>query len=295
MNHLPVLLAETIELLNPRSGGIYVDGNLGMGGHSREILKRSAPSGRVIGFDLDAAALDMARKNLAEFGDRIDFVHDNFATLPERLEERGIKEVDGLLLDLGLSSFQLDSSERGFSFQGSEPLDMRMDKRQKITAARLLNTVSHDDLADIFYHYGEERQARRIASFVVEYRRTKDFINTDQLVEVVEKAIPRRFHPKKIHVATKVFQALRIAVNRELDNLQQILEQGSQMLKNDAKFCVISFHSLEDRLVKRSFQNDPSLSVVTKKPVMAGEDELLINPRARSAKLRTAKKIKETL
>jgi 16S rRNA (cytosine1402-N4)-methyltransferase len=282
-------------MLDPRPGGIYVDGNLGMGGHSREILKRSAPSGRVIGFDWDEAALDMARQNLAEFGDRVDFVHDNFAALQERLAARGIEEIDGLLLDLGLSSFQLDGGERGFSFRGSQALDMRMDKRRSLTAAKLLNTASADDLADIFYNFGEERQARRIASFIVEYRRQGNFVSTEQLVDVVERAVPRRFHPKKIHVATKVFQALRIAVNGELDNLLKILEQGPQMLKNDAKFCVISFHSLEDRLVKRAFQNNPSLSVVTRKPVIAGEDELLINPRARSAKLRAVRQRSSTV
>ncbi len=289
MIHRPVLLAEAVDLLDPRPGGIYVDGNLGMGGHSREILRRSAPSGRVIGFDWDEAALDMARHNLAEFGHRVDFIHDNFAVMPERLRGLGIEKIDGLLLDLGLSSYQLTGSERGFSFQGSEPLDMRMDKRRQLTAAKLLNTASAADLADIFYHYGEERQARRIAAFVVEYRRGKKFVSTDQLTDVVERAVPRRFRPKKIHVATKVFQALRIAVNSELDNLLKILTQGPQILKQGAVFVVISFHSLEDRLVKRAFQNNPSLSVVTRKPVIAGEDELLLNPRARSAKLRAVR------
>lgn len=290
MSHRPVLLTEVVDLLDPHDGGIYVDGNLGMGGHSREILKRSAPSGRVIGFDWDEAALVMARDNLSEFGDRVRFVHDNFAVMPERLAELGIKKIDGLLLDLGLSSYQLDSRERGFSFQGSQPLDMRMDKRRPLTAAKLLNSASLEDLADIFYLYGEERQARRIAAFVVESRRKRQFVTTDQLVEVVERAIPRKFRPKKIHVATKVFQALRIAVNGELDNLLKILEQAPQMLKNEAKFCVISFHSLEDRLVKRVFQTNPALSMVTRKPVVAGEDELRDNPRARSAKLRMAKR-----
>jgi len=288
--HQPVLLAEVVDFLAPRDGGIYVDGNLGMGGHSREILIRSAPSGRVIGFDWDEAALEMARGNLAEFGNRVQFVHDNFAALPERLAGLGIREIDGLLLDLGLSSYQLDNSERGFSFQGSQPLDMRMDKRRQITAAKLLNSASSEELADIFYLYGEERQARRIAAFVVEYRRKQPFVTTDQLVEVVERAVPRKFRPKKIHVATKVFQALRIAVNGELDNLVKVLEQAPQILKNNAKFCVISFHSLEDRLVKRAFQTNPSLSIVTRRPIVAGVDELRDNPRARSAKLRMAKR-----
>ncbi len=288
--HRPVMMEEVLSLLEPRSGGIYVDGNLGMGGHSREILRYSAPAGRVIGFDWDATALDMARHNLEEFAGRVDFVHDNFAAMPERLAELGISQIDGLLLDLGLSSYQLDGSDRGFSFQGSQALDMRMDKRRTLTAAKLLNTVSVDDLADIFYHYGDERQARRIAAFVVDSRKKIPFVTTDQLVDVIERAVPRRFRPKKIHVATKVFQALRIVVNGELDNLLKILDCSPQMLKKDAKFCVISFHSLEDRLVKRAFQNNPLLSMMTKKPVVAGEDELLVNPRARSAKLRMAKR-----
>ncbi|MFW8600620.1 16S rRNA (cytosine(1402)-N(4))-methyltransferase RsmH [Desulfobacterota bacterium M19] len=290
MAHCPVLLAETMELLSPAPGGIYVDGNLGMGGHSREILRRSAPDGRLIGFDLDTDAIAMARRNLAEFGGRVEYIHDNFANSPERLAALGIDEVDGLLLDLGLSSYQLDSSARGFSFQGKEPLDMRMDKAQDLTAARILNSASSEELADIFYFYGEERQARRIASFVVQARRKQEIITTDQLVALVSRAVPRKFQPRKIHVATKVFQALRIAVNKEMDNLLRILKLGPQMLKNEAKFCVISFHSLEDRLIKRAFQSDPSLSMVTRKPVTAGEDELRRNPRARSAKLRMAKK-----
>ncbi len=293
MTHCPVLLAETMELLSPVPGGIYVDGNLGMGGHSREILRRSAPDGRLIGFDLDADAIAMARRNLAEFGSRVEYIHDNFANLPERLADLGIDEIDGLLLDLGLSSYQLDSSARGFSFQGKEPLDMRMNKAQDLTAAQILNDASSEELADIFYFYGEERQARRIASFVVQERRKEKIITTDQLVALVARAVPRKFQPRKIHVATKVFQALRIAVNKEMDNLLRILKLGPQMLKNEAKFCVISFHSLEDRLIKRAFQSNPVLSMVTKKPVVAGEDELRHNPRARSAKLRMAKR--ETL
>ena len=290
MAHCPVLLAETMELLSPVPGGIYVDGNLGMGGHSREILRRSAPDGRLIGFDLDADAIAMARLNLTEFGGRVEYIHDNFANFPERLADLGIDAIDGLLLDLGLSSYQLDSSARGFSFQGKEALDMRMDKEQDLTAAQILNNASSEELADIFYFYGEERQARRIASFVVQERRKQKIITTDQLVAVVARAVPRKFQPRKIHVATKVFQALRIAVNKEMDNLLRILELGPQMLKNEAKFCVISFHSLEDRLIKRAFQSNPALSVVTRKPVIAGEDELRRNPRARSAKLRMAKK-----
>ncbi|MEN8142291.1 MAG: 16S rRNA (cytosine(1402)-N(4))-methyltransferase RsmH, partial [Thermodesulfobacteriota bacterium] len=215
-------------------------------------------------------------------------VRRNFAEIREVLTELGLPGVDGILLDLGLSSPQLDGGERGFSFRGSEPLDMRMDDRSSQTAAGFLNNLSKDDLADLFYYYGEERQARRIAAAVVAARVKKPFETTDQLVELVEKAIPRRFHPRKIHVATRVFQALRIAVNRELDNLAGILEIGSELLNRGGRFCVISFHSLEDRMVKRAFQKDTRLRILTRKPVRPTEEECLRNPRARSARLRVA-------
>ena len=199
-----------------------------------------------------------------------------------------IHRIDGLLLDLGLSSLQLDKSGRGFSFKGSEPLDMRMDERVRLTAAELVNKASEDDLADIFYYYGEERQARRIADWIVKARKQKVINTTDQLVDIVYHAVPRRFHPKKIHVATKVFQGLRIAVNRELENLKKILEDGAALLTPGARFCVISFHSLEDRMVKQAFRENPSLKVLTKKPVLPSAEECSRNPRARSAKLRVA-------
>lgn len=202
--------------------------------------------------------------------------------------ELGIGRIDGLLLDLGLSSLQLDGSGRGFSFKGSEPLDMRMDQRQATTAAELVNEASEEELADIFFYYGEERQARRIAERIVEERRKEKIVSTDQLVALVAQAIPKRFHPPKIHVATKVFQALRIAVNRELDSLEQILADGASLLAPGARFCVISFHSLEDRLVKQAFRENPLLEVVTAKPITPGREECLRNPRARSAKLRVA-------
>ncbi|MBU1546767.1 MAG: 16S rRNA (cytosine(1402)-N(4))-methyltransferase RsmH, partial [Proteobacteria bacterium] len=219
---------------------------------------------------------------------RVRFVHENFASIKETLMELGIGTIDGLLLDLGLSSLQLDASGRGFSFKGSEPLDMRMDQRQKTTAAELVNEASEEELADIFFYYGEERQARRIAEEIVEARRKEKIVSTDQLVALVDQAIPKRFHPKKIHVATKVFQALRIAVNRELDSLERILADGATLLAPGARFCVISFHSLEDRLVKQAFRENPLLEVVTPKPLTPGRAECLRNPRARSAKLRVA-------
>jgi 16S rRNA (cytosine1402-N4)-methyltransferase len=286
--HLPVLLDEVIHYLAPRDGGLYVDGNLGLGGHSGAILEASSPGGRVIGFDWDEDALAQARINLERYKGRIEIVRRNFAEIKEVLLDLGVGKVDGLLLDLGLSSLQLDGSGRGFSFQGSEPLDMRMDVRSPETAADLLNRASEQELADIFYLYGEERQARRIASCVVDVRRKIPLAATDQLVKIVENAVPRRFWPKKIHVATKVFQALRIAVNRELDNLEKILDSVADIVKPGGRICVISFHSLEDRLVKRAFRNNPALMLVTAKVVTAADDEILANPRSRSARLRVA-------
>jgi len=291
--HVPVLLAEVIEQLRPRDGCIYVDGNLGLGGHSEAILEHSAPDGLVIGLDWDEKALGMARERLMAYGGRANCVRSNFAEIDKVLADLGVPEVDGILLDLGLSSLQLEEGQRGFSFRGSEPLDMRMDDRVSDTAADLLNTASEEELADIFYYFGEERQARRIASAISAARVRQPFETTDQLVDLVEKAIPRRFHPRKIHVATKVFQGLRIAVNRELDNLARILETGSGLLKQGGRFCVISFHSLEDRMVKRAFLEDHRLKVVTRKPLRPSEEECRANPRARSAKLRVAERVEK--
>lgn len=288
--HASVLLEEVISFLAPRDGGIYVDGNLGLGGHSGAILAASGPSGRVIGFEWDERALLLARERLQGYGERLTVVRRNFATIKASLLELGIEAVDGILLDLGLSSLQLDESGRGFSFKGSEPLDMRMDERLAETAADLLNTATLEELADIFYYFGEERQARPIAALVVEERQRQRIATTDALVAIVERAIPRRFWPKNIHVATKTFQGLRIAVNQELHNLEAVLRDGVGLLKPGASFCVISFHSLEDRQVKNIFREHAGLQVVTKKPVLAGAEELRQNPRARSAKLRVARR-----
>lgn len=282
------MLEEVVTCLDPVDGGLYVDGNLGLGGHTEKILETCGPTGQVVGFDWDAAALTLAQERLARFEGRVRYVHENFTSIKETLMELGIGTIDGLLLDLGLSSLQLDASGRGFSFKGSEPLDMRMDQRQATTAAQLVNEATEEELADIFFYYGEERQARRIAERIVEQRRKQQIVSTDQLVDVVDQAIPKRFHPKKIHVATKVFQALRIAVNRELDSLEQILADGAGLLAPGARFCVISFHSLEDRLVKQAFRENPLLDVITSKPIIPGRAECLRNPRARSAKLRVA-------
>jgi 16S rRNA (cytosine1402-N4)-methyltransferase len=288
--HIPVLLDETLEYLQPVSGGVYLDGTLGLGGHTEAILERSAPDGRVIGFEWDEKAMERAGKRLSPYGERLRVVRRNFAEIKEGLEEVGVETVNGLLIDVGLSSLQLDSGKRGFSFQRDEVLDMRMDNRRTVTASSILATCSREELADIFFYYGEERQARPIAAAIVKSRVVEPIRTTKQLVSIVSKAVPRRFHPGRIHVATKVFQALRIAVNGELENLARILDDGVDCLKPGGRFCVISFHSLEDRIVKRKFRENPELDVLTSKAVMPSRDEIQVNSRSRSARLRVAEK-----
>ncbi len=288
--HTPVLLAETLEFLNPASGGVYVDGTLGLGGHSASILDRSGPDGRVIAFEWDESAIERARARLLPYKNRLKIIRRNFAEISAGLSEEKVTAVDGLLIDVGLSSLQLDMGERGFSFQRDEILDMRMDNRKTITARSVLATCSQTELADIFFYYGEERQARPIASAIVEYRAEKAIETTKQLVSIITGAVPKRFHPKKIHAATKVFQALRIAVNTELENLAKILEDGVRFLKPGARFCVISFHSLEDRIVKAKFKNNKELELITAKAVMPSSEEIAVNKRSRSARLRVAQK-----
>ncbi|MEN8200194.1 MAG: 16S rRNA (cytosine(1402)-N(4))-methyltransferase RsmH [Thermodesulfobacteriota bacterium] len=288
--HRSVLLDEILEFLTPRSDGIYVDGTLGLGGHTEAILKACAPQGRVIAFDWDEAAIKKAKERLAPFGDRLTIVRRNFSEIVLGLSELGVDQVDGIMIDIGLSSLQLDQGERGFSFQRDEPLDMRMDNRREVTAASILAHSTEQELADIFYYYGEEKQARRIAAHVIEERTHSPITTSGQLAELVRRAIPRPFHPKKIHVATRVFQALRIAVNTELENLAEILTGAVPLLKPGARFCVISFHSLEDRMVKRKFRENPELTVLTRKPVMPGLRERERNPRSRSARLRVGEK-----
>lgn len=288
--HTSVLLPECMHYLAPQTGKVYVDGTLGLGGHTEAILSASAPDGKVIAFEWDETALQHSLKRLAGFGDRLTVVRRNFAELAAGLDELGIQEIDGLLIDIGVSSLQLDMGERGFSFQRDEILDMRMDNRGKTTAQTILAYCSEQELADIFYYYGEERQARPIAAAIVENRKKEPIETTKQLVAIVAHAVPKRFHPKRIHVATKVFQALRIAVNTELENLAHILDDAVRYLKPGATFCVISFHSLEDRIVKRKFRNNEQLEVLTGKPVMSSAEEIAVNPRSRSARLRVARK-----
>ena len=289
--HVSVLVDEVVEYLQPASVRIYVDGTLGLGGHARRILDASAPDGRVIGFDWDEEAIALARQRLAPYGERLRIVHANYADLAACLAEEGIMAVHGLVLDLGVSSLQLDRAGRGFSFQTDAPLDMRMDRRLQETAAQLIARLSAEELADIFYNFGEERQSRRIAAHLVEARKKQPVANTRQLAEIVARAIPRKFHPPAIHVATKVFQALRIAVNRELHNLVKVLAEAPAVLVPGARMCVLTFHSLEDRIVKQAFAGSRDYKVLTRKPVVSGREEILANPRARSAKLRVAERV----
>jgi len=286
--HTPVLLSEVVEYLNVHSDGIYVDGTLGMGGHSEAILRASSPNGRVVAFDWDEEAIRLARQRLERFGSRLNVIRRNFAELASGMTEVGLSEIDGLLIDIGLSSLQLDKGGRGFSFQRDEPLDMRMDNRRKMTAESVLAGSSEQELADIIFYYGEEKQSRRIAAEIVKARKQERIHRSFQLAEIVARAIPKRFHPRRIHVATKTFQALRIAVNTELENLATILDSGISFLKPGGRFCVITFHSLEDRIVKRKFRESRDLEILTGKPITASQHEIERNPRSRSAKLRVA-------
>jgi len=284
--HIPVMYDEVLASLQPENGRVYVDATLGLGGHTEAVLKASAPNGRVIGFEWDNEAAVPAAGRLQPFGDRVTIIHASYADMVAELTGLGVESVDGILADLGVSSLQLDRSERGFSFRKDAPVDMRMNTESAIDAAAILAGATENELADIFYHYGEERQARRIAAHLCKARANFRIRTTRQLADLVAEAVPRRFHPEKIHVATRVFQALRIAVNRELDNLVRLLADGPDFLRPGAAFCIITFHSLEDRIVKQAFRRDGRLRPV--KPVRPTKEEVATNPRARSATLRCA-------
>lgn len=289
--HIPVLVEEVMTFLRCEPGRTYVDATLGGGGHASEILKRTAPDGVVIGMEWDEDALSEARNTLMPFGDRVKIFRENFIHLPDLMKA---ESVDGILLDLGLSSIQLEKEERGFSFKGEGPLDMRMDQRMNHTAAFLVNGLSSEELEDILFHYGEERWAKRIARAIVQEREREPIGTTQTLRKIVHRAIPRRFHFRRIDPATRTFQAFRIRVNEELDNLGKILETGWKILKRGGRICIISFHSLEDRMVKETFrrlEKQGEMRILTKKPVTPSEEEQTRNPRSRSAKLRCAERV----
>jgi 16S rRNA (cytosine1402-N4)-methyltransferase len=286
--HVPVMLEEVLQVLEPRTGGLYLDGTLGSGGYAEAILRASEPDGRVIGLDLDPLAIQRAGERLALFGDRFRAVHAGFHDASAVLESLGIDAVDGVALDLGLSSMQLDDPERGFSFRFDSPLDMRFDTKSGEQLADYLGKVSMTDLEEILESYGEERYGRKLARGILQARDRGTLNNTADLVAVVSRILGRR--RGKIHPATRTFQALRIAVNRELENLSTALDRMPPLLKKGAVFCVVSYHSLEDRLVKFSFRakskGSGQWSLMTPKPMRPTVEETKRNPRARSARLR---------
>ncbi len=303
--HKPVMMAEVLAALLPKPGGQYADGTLGGAGHATAVLAASSPSGRLLACDRDGVALEAATKRLAEFAGRFELRRGNYAELSEWIPSGS---CDGCLLDLGVSSPQLDVAERGFSFQNDGPLDMRMDTRQPVTAATLLNTESAEDIAKIFWEYGDERESRRFARAIVHDRELRPFTTTRQLAELIERLSPRG--GRKAHPATRVFQALRIAVNDEIGSLNRGLEGALKILKPGGRLAVITFHSLEDRVVKlfgreraRDYTFDgedvpelrkpcvPEIKLISRKAIMPGEAELAENPRSRSAQLRVMEKI----
>jgi 16S rRNA (cytosine1402-N4)-methyltransferase len=297
--HTPVLLAEVLNGLAPRSGGRYLDGTLGGGGHAAAVLEACAPNGRLLGIDADPAALVAAGARLAAFGERVTLAHGNFRDIRRLARENSFEQIDGVLLDLGVSSHQLDTPERGFSFAADAPLDMRLDPTSGATAADLVNDMPENELADLIFRYGEERGSRRVARFIAEARRKRPIERTLELADVVARALGGRHG--KIHPATRTFQALRIAVNRELESLETALPQAVELLAPGGRIAIIAFHSLEDRIVKLFFRAESGyggsdqparIQIITKKPIEASEQEARANPRSRSAKLRVAEKLR---
>ena len=301
--HSPVLLNESIEYLFSSPNGIYVDGTVGGGGHAEALLRKCDSRAKLYAFDLDEDAIRIASERLSKFGSRCEFIHENFSLMVSALNARQIYAVDGILLDLGVSSFQLDEASRGFSFRSSERLDMRMNRQQALDAFQIVNEYSEQSLAEIFWKYGEERNSRRIAKTLVQKRAIHPIVTTGDLEKVIRQAVGGRFIVKTL---ARIFQAIRIAVNNELENLQQALHDGIELLKPNGRIVVLSYHSLEDRIVKQVFREyasplqisdggaaklrESQITLLTKKPIQASEEEVKRNPRARSAKLRAAEK-----
>lgn len=306
--HIPVLLQEVIEGLNIKEDGIYVDGTLGGAGHSYEIAKR-LKTGMLIGIDQDINAINKAKETLKDFSNKVIFVHDNYANIDQILEDLKIDKVDGILLDLGVSSHQLDEKERGFSHNKDAPLDMRMNRGKNFSAWDVVNKYSKKDLERIIWEYGEERWAKRIAQFIVNERRKKSIDTTLQLVDIIKNAIPKKVRMEGQHPAKKTFQAIRIEVNKELEVLKLAIPSINKVLNKGGRLCIITFHSLEDRIVKETFKElnkdcicppefpicvcdkKRELKIITKKPIIPAEKEIAENPRARSAKLRIGERV----
>jgi 16S rRNA (cytosine1402-N4)-methyltransferase len=291
-SHEPVMVPEVLDLLAPSRGGLFVDCTVGLGGHSRALLEGGAS--RVLGLDRDPKALELAREALAAFGDRVELVHADYRELDRVLDARGIEGVAGILADLGVSSMQFDAEGRGFSFRRDEPLDMRMDQTRGPTVADLLREVDETELADVIYRFGEERASRRVARAIVGARRESPIDTTGRLAAIVRRAVPHAGH-QRIDPATRTFQALRIWVNRELDGLDLFLAGAARRLLASARLAIVTFHSLEDRIVKHTFRAmekaGEHLRILTKRPLVPADEEVARNPRARSAKLRAIERL----
>ena len=307
-HHISVLLNECIEGLNIKENGIYVDGTLGGAGHSAEIVKRLT-KGRLIGIDQDTNAIKAAEKRLEEYKDKVTLVHDNFSYIKAVFAQLGIEKADGFLLDIGVSSHQLDEAERGFSYMHDAPLDMRMNRDNSFSAYNVVNEYSEDELSEIIYKYGEERWSKRIAQFIVAERKQKPIETTFELVDVIKKAVPKGARKDGPHPAKRTFQAIRIEVNGELEILERTIDDMTELLNPGGRLCIITFHSLEDRIVKNAFrkQENPCTcppefpvcvcgkkkraNVITRKPILPSDEELEFNHRSRSAKLRILERI----
>ena len=296
--HVPVLLEEVLFWLRPKASGRYVDCTLGTGRTALGILRQSGSPAYLLGIDRDPQALEMSRRTLNEYKHVIHLRHGNFSSLKDLAVSEGLEKVDGILFDLGVSSPQLTTPERGFSFSGDGPLDMRMDQSQGPTAAEFLQTISEAELKHILREYGEERYAGRIARAIINYRRTQPIQTTGQLSSIIQKAVPPFYRFGRLHCATRTFQAIRIALNRELECLPTAIHDAADLLTPGGRICAISFHSLEDRIVKQTFRKlaakpAPVLSLLTKKPQTPTAHERDLNPRSRSAKLRVAERLEE--
>jgi len=292
--HQPVMLKEAISFLNLKKGDNVLDATIGRGGHSREILERILPGGRLFGMDQDASSIKVAEETLKDFRNSYVLINENFRNIDSALSGMDVKELDAALFDIGISSYQIDDQTRGFGIKQNSKLDMRMDPRLRVTAYDIVNKYREKDLADLIERYGEERMHRRIARYIVEARSSRPIVTTHELASIVHKAIGGRYGRSRIDPATRTFQALRIAVNDELASLEEGLKKAISWLDISARICVISFHSLEDRIVKTMFKGYANLGIlklITKKPVRPSLEEVRMNPRSRSAKLRVAERI----
>ena len=307
--HTSVLVKETIEYLCPIEDGVYIDATIGLGGHTKSILEATNCSSKVIGFDVDEDALAISKSRLSQYGNKVEFINKNFSDIDLVMDELGIEKVDGIIADLGMSSFQLEQSGRGFSFLKDEPLDMRMDPKLQFTAYDLIKEMSFEELRDVIKDYGEENFAKQVAQAVVKSRQSKPIQTSKELAAIVSSSIPKKFHPKKIHPATKTFQALRIAVNNELQNLKTFINKAINLLKKGGRLIIISFQSLEDKIVKSTFKylssncicppdlpscgcdKESVIKIITKSPITPGEEEIIDNPRSRSSKMRVGERI----